>query len=125
MQPDRFIHREVRRTAQAAYLESRARPGRSMWLRAGEVDGTVISLDDSVFTVLDTLVGSHVRVAMREVEDWGVETASGFCLGPWVADELPMIEDVEDRWDDRPARGAPVCDWCGRSLDAPHECGQG
>jgi hypothetical protein len=114
---------EVRRTAQPAYEVSRARDDRTMWLTSGATDGTVVSLEDGVYTVLDTATTAEVRVPADAVERWGVATASGFCLGPYVAHELPLIEDVEQRWGAEPSGPSPVCAVCGSPPGGAHEGG--
>jgi hypothetical protein len=110
----------ARQTARDAWDGARAREGRSMWVVAGGVDGTVVALEGEAF-VVEAESGSRRQVPLRELEDWGVETEGGFCVGAWSAYKVPVIEDVEARWvEPRDADGTPVCADCGEPLGEGH-----
>jgi hypothetical protein len=108
----------ARQTVVAAWRHAQARETRSMWLVAGDVDGTIRSLEGETFTVVNSADDTTHLVASDEVESWGVAAASGFCIGPWSAYKVPVIEDVEARWHDD--AGPPVCSECGKPLDETH-----
>jgi hypothetical protein len=111
----------ARQTVNEAWSHTQARDSRSMWLVSGEVDGAVLGLEDGVFTVRNDADDTRHLVRSEDVESWGVATESGFCLGPWVAYKVPVIEDVEARWprshDDA---GTPLCSVCGKPLNETH-----
>lgn len=111
----------ARQTVVEAWGHTQTRDSRSMWLVSGEVDGAVRGLEDGVFTVRNSADETRHLVPVDEVESWGVATESGFCLGPWVAHKVPVIEDVEARWpNSHDDDGTLLCSECGKPLDEVH-----
>jgi hypothetical protein len=113
----------ARATAPEAYEASRARDGRSMWVSAGPLSGTVEMFDGSSFILIGDEDGARASAPLDAVESWWVTCDSDYSLGPWKAYNLPVIEDVAAaRKATYDAEGRPLCGVCGTPLVGEHNC---
>ena len=115
----------ARATAAAAYEQSRARAGRSMWLSAGSLSGDVLTFDGSSFRLAVEEGIGHASVPLDVVDSWWVSCDEGsYSLGPWKAHNLPVIEELADlRRAAQDSDGRPLCSGCGKPLVGEHTCG--
>lgn len=120
-----LFEEQSRATAPAAYEQSRARAGRSMWLSAGPVSGDVLTFDGSSFTLAAGEANEHASAPLDAVDSWWVSCDDGgYSLGPWKAHNLPVIEDVAVlRRATHDSDGRPLCSVCGKPLVGEHSCG--
>lgn len=121
-----IFEEQARATASAAYEQSRARAGRSMWLSAGAVTGDVETFDGVSFTLTESKGDGDADAAapLETVDSWWVSCDDGnYSLGPWKAHNLPVIEEVAAlRRATHDSDGRPLCNVCSKPFGSGHTC---